>query len=180
VIGLLTWFALNPAYWNDPVGAFRAMLDARLALLKSQSGNAALTYVNPLDRVGAIIAQPFLTPPQYYEAPTWADLLGQSIEDYQGSAVNGWDWGPVVGLVLTTLSGIGLGALIYDARHRDLVAWAILIWAGATVLASLTIPFAWQRYYLPLLLVAIMLAAEGLGRLLVRRSTVAVAAPEAT
>jgi hypothetical protein len=94
--------------------------------------------------------------------------------------VNGWDWGPVVGLVLTTLSGIGLGALIYDARHRDLVAWAILIWAGATVLASLTIPFAWQRYYLPLLLVAIMLAAEGLGRLLVRRSTVAVAAPEAT
>jgi 4-amino-4-deoxy-L-arabinose transferase-like glycosyltransferase len=180
VIGLLTWFALNPAYWNDPGGALQAMLDARLTLLKAQSNGAVLVYTNPLDRVGAILTQPFLAPPQYYEAPTWAGLLNQSVDDYQNSAVNGWDWGPVVGLVLTVLSGIGLVALIYDARHRDLVAWAILIWAGATVLAALVIPFAWQRYYLPLTLVAIMLAAEGLGRLLVRRSEVAVVASEAT
>jgi hypothetical protein len=31
------------------------------------------------------------------------------------------------------------------------------------------VPMNWQRYYLPLTLVAIILAAEGIGRLLVRR-----------
>ena len=75
----------------------------------------------------------------------------------------------MVGALFTVLAGIGLLALIYDALHRDLVALAILIWAAATIVASLAIPLAWQRYYLPLMLVAITLAAAGLGRVLVRR-----------
>jgi hypothetical protein len=172
VIAFLTWFALNPAYWNDPVGAAQAMLNARADLLQAQAKDAPLAYTDIGQRVSAIIKQSFLTPPQYYESPTWSDLplLQSQIALYQQSAIDGWDWGPLVGIVLTLLTVLGLLALLYDALRRDLVALAILIWAGATIAASLAVPLDWQRYYLPLLLVAIILAAAGLGRLLVRRT----------
>jgi hypothetical protein len=171
-IALLVWFALNPAYWRDPSGALRAMLSERAWLLETQAHGSPLTYTSAIQSLEALIIEPFLTAPQYYEAPTWAEVLNADVGAYQRSAVNGWDWGPVIGLILTGLALIGLIALVYDALHRDLIAWAILAWAGAAVVGSLPIPFAWQRYYLPLTLVAIVLAAEGLGRLLVRRSEV--------
>jgi 4-amino-4-deoxy-L-arabinose transferase-like glycosyltransferase len=171
-IAFLTWFALNPAYWNDPVGAAQATLNARADLLQSQAKDAPLAYNDIGQRVSAIIKQSFLTPPQYYESPTWSGvpLVEGQIALYQQSAIDGWDWGPLVGIVLTFLAALGLLTLLYDALRRDLVALAILIWAGATIAASLAIPLDWQRYYLPLLLVAIVLAAAGLGRLLVRRT----------
>jgi 4-amino-4-deoxy-L-arabinose transferase-like glycosyltransferase len=165
---LVLWFALNPAYWRDPVGSAGAALSARGDLLTSQE-QGPLTYTNPWQRVEAVLVQPFLTPPQYYESNTWNDLIDGQIDDYRHSAVDGWDWGPLVGWALTLLALIGLASLIWDAIHRDKIAWAILIWTSATVLASIAVPLGWQRYYLPLLLVAIILAAMGLGRLLVRR-----------
>ncbi len=170
VVAVSTWFALNPAYWTDPVGAMRATVTARADLLASQSNGASLAYTTVGQRLQTLITQPFLAPPQFYESPTWAGVIDQQIAAYQQTSVDGWDWGPLVGALLTALAGIGLLALIYDALRRDLVAWAILIWTGATLLASLAIPLAWQRYYLPLLLIAITLAATGLGRLLVRRT----------
>ena len=165
----LTWFALNPAYWNNPIGAAQATIAARTDLVSSQE-TGPLTYTSPWQRVQAVIMQPFLTPPQYYESDTWAGLINDQIRAYQGSAVDGWDWGPIIGWALTVLAGLGLLSLIHDALRRDLIAWAILTWTSGTVLASLAIPLAWQRYYLPLLLVAIVLAASGLGRLVVRRA----------
>jgi len=169
-VGLIVVFILNPAYWTHPIGSLRATLTARVQLLNSQITGSPLAYTSPIQQAQAVITEPFLTPPQFYEAPNWTGLLDNQIAAYQHSSVDGWDWGAVIGWILTILSGIGLLALIYDALHRDLVAWAILIWTAATVAESLAIPLAWQRYYLPLTLVAIVLAAMGLGRLFVRRS----------
>jgi 4-amino-4-deoxy-L-arabinose transferase-like glycosyltransferase len=169
LIAVLTWFALSPAYWNDPLGALQATITARTDLLASQSKGTPLAYTTLSQRLQGIITEPFLSAPQYYESPSWAGLIDAQIAAYQQSSIHGWDWGPLVGALLTALAGFGLLALLFDALHRDLVALAILIWAGATILASLAIPLDWQRYYLPLLLVAITLAAEGLGRVLVRR-----------
>src|SRR5262249_25936594 len=150
------------------IGAAKASLSAREELLTAQQ-DGPLTYSNSLQRVEAIIKQPFLTPPQYYESNTWEGLIDDQIAAYRNSSIDGWDWGQLVGWILTVLAGFGLVSLIWDALRRDLIAWAILIWTGATILASLAIPLAWQRYYLPLLLPAIILAAAGLGRLVVRR-----------
>jgi hypothetical protein len=170
IVALIAWFALNPGYWNRPFAALRATIDARAELLNQQVAAGQLAYTSPWQRVQAVITQPFLTPPQYYESDTWSGLINDQITIYQQSAIDGWDWGPIIGVVLTILTGIGLVALCYDALHSDKIAWAILIWTVFTIATSLVVPLAWQRYYLPLMLVAIVLAAEGLGRLLVRRA----------
>lgn len=177
VVGLAVWFALSPAYWRDPAGALRATLQARIELLQSQTESAALAHASLADRVAALITQPFMTPPQFYEAPTWSGVVDPQIAAYRASAGDGWEWGPIFGAGFTLLALIGLAALVRDAFRRDLIAWAILMWTAGSVLMALTIPINWQRYYLPLALVGIVLAAEGLGRLLVRRDMPAEEAP---
>jgi 4-amino-4-deoxy-L-arabinose transferase-like glycosyltransferase len=169
LVGMITWFVLNPGYWNNPLGALQYTIEARQELL-TQQASGDYTYTNIGQRLQAIITEPFLTPAQFYEAESFAGISAPQIAQYQNSTIDGWDWGPIIGLALTVLAGIGLVALIYDSLHRDKIAWAVLIWAAATVVSSLAIPFAWQRYYIPLILVAIVLAGEGLGRLLVQRT----------
>ncbi len=169
LIGVLTWFALSPHFWGDPLGTLRAMLAARTELIALQTTDTTLAYQSFGERIAAILTQPFLSAPQYFEAPTWAGILDEQITTYQNAATNGWDWGVPIGLGLTALAALGLVTLIYEALRRNLIAWAILLWAVSAVLAAAIVPMNWQRYYLPLLLVAIILAAEGIGRLLVRR-----------
>ncbi|MFQ3536082.1 MAG: phospholipid carrier-dependent glycosyltransferase [Aggregatilineales bacterium] len=168
-VGAATWFVLSPHLWNAPLEALKAMLAARGDLLNLQASDVALAHSGLGSRLAAILTQPFLSAPQYFEAPTWAGLLNAQIAAYQDSATNGWDWGVPIGIVLTGLALLGGLTLVAEARRRNLIAWAILVWVGAAILASAAVPMNWQRYYLPLILVAIVLAAAGLGRLLVRR-----------
>jgi 4-amino-4-deoxy-L-arabinose transferase-like glycosyltransferase len=168
-VSVLTWFALSPHLWNAPLAALRATLVARSELLALQASDSALAHHSLGERLAAILTQPFLSAPQYFEAPNWAGLLNEQIAAYQRSATNGWDWGAPIGLLLTALALFGALTMAMEARRRNLIAWAILAWAGAAILASIAVPMNWQRYYLPLTLVAIVLAAEGIGRLLVRR-----------
>jgi 4-amino-4-deoxy-L-arabinose transferase-like glycosyltransferase len=165
----LTCFFLNPGYWNNPLGAMRYTVQARTELMSLQA-SGPFTYKALTPRLQAIVSQPFLTPPQFTEAESFVGFLAPQIEQYQNSTIDGLDWGAIIGWVLTILAAIGLIALIYDSLRRDLIAWAVLIWTTATVVSSILIPFAWQRYYLPLILVAIVLAANGMGRLLVHRT----------
>lgn len=169
IVGALTWFALSPHLWNAPLAALRTIWTARSELLSLQTADSALAHPDLGARLLAIVTQPFLSPPQYYESPSWAGALDEQIAAYQRSATNGWDWGVPIGVVLTGLALFGGLTILLEARRRNLIAWAILLWAGATVCMCLLMPVNWQRYYLPLILVAIVLAAEGLGRLLVRR-----------
>lgn len=164
----LTFLLLTPAYWNRPVDALQATLSNRVELLSLQS-EGDLRHATIIDRLVAIVQQPFLTPPQYSEAPNWAGVIEADIARYQASATNGFDWGMWIGIGLSGLAVVGLWALIRDALRRDLIAWTILIWTAAQFAAALTIPVNWQRYYLMLTIVGIILAAAGMGRLLVRR-----------
>jgi 4-amino-4-deoxy-L-arabinose transferase-like glycosyltransferase len=164
----IIWFALNPVYWNHPLAAARASITARAELLSQQTDDQD-AYTSFGQRLEALITQPFLTPPQYYESATWSGLIQDQIARYEASAVDGWQWGPLIGTLLTAFAVFGLLTLMFDAWHGDKIAWAILIWTGFTILITLAIPMMWQRYYLPLILVAIVLAAQGMGRLLVRR-----------
>jgi hypothetical protein len=169
IAAVVVWFALNPGYWRDPVGVTRAMLAARAELLDQQRSDPVLAYHSTTERLAAVVTQPYMQPPQYYEAPTWADLIDEEIAVYETSNVDGWQWGNVIGAALTALAGLGLALVVRDALRRDLLAVAVLVWAAVTIGVSLTIPLNWQRYYLPLTLVAMVLAAMGMARLVVRR-----------
>ncbi|MBX3065626.1 MAG: hypothetical protein KF726_21800 [Anaerolineae bacterium] len=177
IIALTTWFAMNPGYWRDPVGVLAAALEARGQLLAQQASDPLLAYADIGQRIAGLITQPFMQPAQYYEAPTWADLIDPQIADYEASSVSGWHWGTIIGGALTLLAGVGLLMLVRDALRRDLLAVMILVWAGIAVASALTVPLAWQRYYLPLTLLALLLAAVGMAKLLVRREVASSPAP---
>jgi 4-amino-4-deoxy-L-arabinose transferase-like glycosyltransferase len=169
VITVTSWFALNPIFWNDPVGALRASVEARVELLNRQSTDPLLAYETTGEKLTALITQPFLRPPQYYEAPTWTGLIAEPIAAYEASTLHGIAWTPLLGVALTALMLYGLMRLIIDALRRNLVAVAILIWLAVTLVTSISSPLDWQRYYLPLILVAVVLTATGIGYLVVWR-----------
>jgi 4-amino-4-deoxy-L-arabinose transferase-like glycosyltransferase len=173
LLTLATWFAVSPANWNDPIGALSYTISTKVRLLTIPSTAPAqnnLVYQTLGQRFGSILTQPFLTPVQYYESDLWAEHIAGDIAAYGTTTIDGLTWGTLIGFLLTALALIGLGSIIYDSLRQNKIAWAILIWTTLTVFSSLWIPMAWQRYYLPLILVAIVLAAAGLGRLLVRRT----------
>jgi hypothetical protein len=155
------WFVLNPAYWHDPMAAFGVMLRERAYLLASQTKSSPLRYANLWQRLDAIVAQPFMAPPQYYELIGWNNLIGDQITDYQASPLAGLNPGILGKALLTTLAGIGASVLVSWGRKMQPVAWVMLAWLGVTLLETLMISLSWQRYYLPLMLVAIVLSGVG-------------------
>ena len=82
------------------------------------------------------------------------------------SPFSGVQFGAILGGALTLLAGVG----IIDALRRSLAQpglyAGLLIWLLATVASLLANPLDWQRYYLPLIPVATLLALLGLRALL--------------
>lgn len=156
----IVFFALNPAYWNDPIGAFGATLGARTDLLARQVRGDPTTYTSPFQHVAATLIQPFMTPPQYYEAPTWNGVIDDAIRHYELSAVSGWRWPLLIGVLLTAATLIGAVLIGWQALSKhDSAARVLLLWFGAVLASSLAVPLDWQRYYLPLFPVYILMAA---------------------
>jgi len=172
VIALLTFLAFNPAYWNNPIGAGGAMLDARSALLAMQTRNDPATYTRLDQRSMATITQPFLSAPQYYEAPTWNGTIDDAIARYEASPVSGWRWPWPIGAIFTGAALIGALIIGWRAlREGDPIARVLLIWLLASVAGSVVVPIAWQRYYVPMLPALIVAAAYPLYALRVRLRT---------
>jgi 4-amino-4-deoxy-L-arabinose transferase-like glycosyltransferase len=163
----LVFFAFNPTYWTDPIGAGQAALDARSALLAMQTRNDPNTYSNVVQRIEAVLTQPFLDPPQYYEAPTWQGVIDTSIQTYEASPTSGWRWPSVVGFFLTLSGWLGAAlAAIRAIRDADPMARVLIFWFSASLVGALIIPIAWQRYYLPWILPMVVLAAYAPGVLI--------------
>jgi hypothetical protein len=117
-------------------------------------------------RVEGIITQPFLTPVAYFEQDSWAEAapVMASIATYEASPLSGIPVNPIIGVVLTVLAAIGLVAMFWS-RLRPYESWAVsvvlLIWLLVTIANLLINPLPWQRYYLPLIPIATLLAAIG-------------------
>lgn len=163
LVSLAVWFALTPAFWNDPVNATRTMLNFRSQLLIIQSKDDPLRYNTVFDSLRGMVAEPFLTAPQYFELSSWADWIKAPIRAYEQSVWAGWIViYPVVGAILTLAALVGAADIIRRVRRGDAVAGIVVIWAASALVTALPVLIAWQRYYLPLLLVAIVFAADGL------------------
>src|SRR5262249_43960422 len=140
LLAFFIWLILNPVYWSDPQSAFQETVVAREHLLTAQTNNSPLTYANFPSRVDAIVSEPFIENVQYYEAPNWVSVIDDQISTYDHSVLSGWHWGRLIGVGFTLLAGIGLVSFILKALQRNPVAYAILIWVSASMLAEFVIP----------------------------------------
>jgi 4-amino-4-deoxy-L-arabinose transferase-like glycosyltransferase len=161
VLALLVFYALNPAWWGDPVTRARQVLDLRADLLAGQTA-AFGGYANFAGALGGFFRQTFVTLPQYYEIPAWGGSLADQIAAYEASPWKGISLGGsrFGGIVIALLALAGLWAL---ARRRSAADWLVGLWALAMLASTaLLTPIEWQRYYLPAYPAVGLLAATGL------------------
>jgi hypothetical protein len=154
---IIVFVALSPALWNNPAARLGDLLAERQALLDSQvKAYGAPTTLQ--ERVEGILLQPFMLPAQHFEAAFWANAepVMAEVTRYNASLLSGVPLGGLVGGALTLLSFVGLALAGRDGWHCGL-----LVWWGVNVAMLLVNPLPWQRYYLPLIPVSILLASYG-------------------
>ena len=169
-LGFVVVFGLlSPSLWCHPLSALDAMLRGRTSLVDAQvealrSAGAAFVLTTPAERIVALIDRVFVASPVFWEIPNYAVETAASEAAYMRGLMANLLRGPVWGSVMLALAllGAAIGALLIFRRvskaepiapraasRRDLAL--VLVWTLGTVLGLLAlVPFAWQRYYLPL------------------------------
>ncbi len=180
VIALAIFYAMNPAWWGDPLTRAGQVLSLRSDLLTGQTA-AFGGYASLSDALGGFFRQVFVNSPQYYEIPAWAGYIAEPISRYESSfwkgiSIGGSVLGGVVLLLLTALGGVAamgrklaltqVYSDISTAQQRsESRAVRVLIFVWALVMLATTAlltPIEWQRYYLPAAPAVGLLAALGL------------------
>lgn len=160
IVSLCAFYALNPAWWHDPLGALREVIRLRANLLTIQAEIFG-GYVTWGERVGGLWRQSFGGAPMYYEVSGWAEPLAPAISAYQHSGLAGvWFTGSGIGLLVL----LGIGGIAGLKRWRDPAFGLVIGWAlGMLTLTLILTPFEWQRYYLPAIPAVLLVAAHGAG-----------------
>jgi hypothetical protein len=167
IVALITFYALNPAWWGDPVARAGTVLELRQDLLNIQT-NVFGSYPTMIDALAGFARQTLIVLPQYYEIAGWESYIGDQIARYEASpwrgvSVGGSLWGAAL---LAVMIGFGVWALL---RRRDIpfsTRWLIGIWALMIALSTLLLtPIEWQRYYLPVYPAVGLLAGLGVHQL---------------
>lgn len=164
VLAFGLFFACSPALWTDPVARFQDLLVTRATLLQIQI-NVEPTAPTPISqRVTDMLVEPFIKPPMHFEFIAWGDdpVIAGEVVRYMGSPLSGLQAGPILGGLLMLSALVGL---VWAIRRcwRDGLAAGLLLWLGLTVASLLVNPLPWQRYYVGLIPVVILLASCGIG-----------------
>lgn len=98
----------------------------------------------------------------------WAgyEPITAEIQRYAASPWSGFDHGRLVGVVLTDLVLVG-AVIVLLPRFQPAglsrgQAWGVVVWLLTTAALLMLSPLAWQRYYLPIISPAILLAGIAL------------------
>ncbi len=160
VLALMVFYALNPAWWGDPVSRAGEVLTLRQDLLQGQN-DAFGGYTSATESAAGFLRQVFVTTPQYFEIDAWGDFLADSIRVYEASIWHGFHVGAVI---LVPLIVIGVIYLLRKTQRplRLLIGmWALVILLSVWFLT----PLEWQRYYLPAYPPILLLASLGVAGL---------------
>jgi 4-amino-4-deoxy-L-arabinose transferase-like glycosyltransferase len=168
VVSVFVFFALNPAWWDAPLSRTREVLELRRSIVAGQTTTfAASAYADVGDRITGMLAHLSSDGPQYSESPGWPEALGAEVRTYRDSLWSGVPYGggpfpTLLGFALFALTVLGAVRLVRDLRSEDAGAWLLLAWAVATAgFILLAIPLDWQRYYVPLYPIQMILAGAG-------------------
>jgi len=158
----------SPALWNDPLPRLGDLLAVRTELLTIQVGGVPTGPMSLEMRLAFLFLQPFAAPLMQYEVQAWAGVTSINAEAaaYLASPLSGWHWGMIGGLVATGIAFVGVVGLLIALWRSPLegrsAAVGLLIWLLGTMIAMLTNPLPWQRYYLPLIPISAVLVGVGL------------------
>lgn len=164
------FIGLSPALWNDPPARLQDLIATRQVLLDIQVNAEPLAPTTTMQRIEAIVNQPFLAPPAYYEVAGWKDYapVTAEIERYEGSLLSGLRFGTILGVPLTLLYLAGIIVLFVPLLRG--FSWGqaagLVVWLLATTAVMMANPLPWQRYYIPLIPVATLFSTISLSALL--------------
>lgn len=169
VLALLSFYVLNPAWWQAPLDSAVATLRARVELLNEQVARYG-GYGAAAEKVEGFLQQVFFAPSQYYEVAEWADYeaMQAQIHVYESSGLAGFALlaGSPGGAVLLALTFAGIVYMVVHWHNLKLSLRLLLFTGGGIALITLVAtPLPWQRYYLPALPFALMAAAIAITRL---------------
>jgi 4-amino-4-deoxy-L-arabinose transferase-like glycosyltransferase len=155
------FYALNPAWWGDPLGRAQTVLALRQDLLRGQTAFFG-GYADFADQTAGFFRQAFAVQPQYYQVDTWRAPLAEAIRAYEAGGFAGLSVGALGGLAWLIASLVGVIALL----RRGAAGGLLLVWGAAMIsLTWLITPLEWQRYYLPIYPWLALVGALGVAQL---------------
>lgn len=165
----------HPSLWAAPLAGLQKMWQLRTTLISStvsllESEQSVIVLHGFREKLQALLAQSFFLPPAYAEVQQHFERIAGSIAAYEKEPLlgllRGWWMGSAM-LLLSLFGGVrGLLSTnnppsIHDPRKNYLILFSLYL--ALTLLVFL--PFAYQRYYLPLLPLVSLWAGIGLSEL---------------
>jgi len=150
IIVILIFFALNVAWWNNPIEAGREVLRLRGDLLTVQIDMFG-GYNGFGDQLRGFWEQVFIAQPQFYEVTDWGGYISDQITTYESSLWDGIAIGgnPIVAVVLLLLTVLGIWACLRLSSIISWVRWLVIGWGLFQFVTIIFLtPLEWQRYYL--------------------------------
>jgi hypothetical protein len=159
--GALVAVILQPFFWAHPLGAARAMWEARQSLLASQVESVAgvapdRLLLDPAARAAGIIGEVFIIPPQISEVGNYRQETAEQERAYLANPLNSLARRTSGGSIVLGLTLVGLITSLWPRKdssqaHLDSRKW--LAAAGLLQVAAVGIanPLPVQRYYVPLI-----------------------------
>ena len=168
----LTFWALNPILYRDPLGGVQRMVAARADLARRQTVTQAAFLpdtVTPdvLSRLRAALLEVYFRPPAVWDLPVYLDQLAPQAAVYFAQPLQRLERGPAWGVLWV---GLGVAGAAFSALRlwqdrlgqKSQAEQAVWWWALATLAVTLlATPFDWQRYFLSLVPLACVFAALG-------------------
>lgn len=156
VAACLAYGLLTPAIWPNPLARLRLTAELRAEVLQGQTRASEFAHRSPFKRLTALLTQPFPQRLQYSESPAFLGDVGleAEIRRYEHSHLRGWTFPWPLGMALAMMGAWS----VIRRNQRVMMAWGLVVGGGTLV----SVPLAWERYYLPWTLVVVLLAGLGL------------------
>jgi hypothetical protein len=162
---------LNPFLWAHPLSATESALHARQQLLTNQIADTrrlmpSALLVSPLDQWISLTAQVYYLPPAFEEVANYQAQVSAQASEYAKTPFANAMRGSLAGSTVFFFSLAGFIFGIIRLRRNSGSSRGItllIVMTVAQVLALVyTLPFGWQRYYLPVFPFMALWAGYGL------------------
>jgi len=169
---ILVVLLLNPYLWKYPFSAFQRAYTLRQDLVSRQFADISRVSPSsalhtPVQRVGALAANLFFTPPAIEDTANYIDALRISITRYNNDSLNSMLRDIPGGFLVLVFTLLGVYTAIRPASKLHNRENLLLVLAGVTqfIFLAATVPLPFQRYVIPLVPTAIVFFAIGTSKL---------------